>query len=162
MARCVSVLEGSSCSSSAEGGPCTPALCPVADLSFNNIEIIEGLSSLHKLRDLSLAHNRICRLDGMEGLHSLQVLSLGHNCLEDLEQVSPPPPPPHGAMLTTPFLSLKVLYLRQFKQLASLNLSGNPFCSSSAVDLIYPLYPLATLPQLVYMDFKFISPEAVS
>ena len=63
-------------------------LCSGADLSFNNIEVIEGLSSLHKLRDLSLAHNRICRLEGMEGLHSLQVLSLGHNCLKDLEQVS--------------------------------------------------------------------------
>ena len=62
-----------------------------ADLSFNNIEIIEGLSSLRKLRDLSLAHNRICKLDGLDGLHRLQVLSLGHNCLEDLEQVSPCP-----------------------------------------------------------------------
>lgn len=71
-------------------------LCSGADMSFNNIEVIEGLSSLHKLRDLSLAHNRICRLKGMEGLHSLQVLSLGHNCLKDLEQVS---------YSTTPFLT---------------------------------------------------------
>ena len=53
--------------------------------------------------------------------------------------------------------------MRQFKQLASLNLSGNPFCSaSSTADHTYPLYPVATLPQLVYLDFKFISSEAVS
>ena len=66
---------------------------------------------------------------------------------------TPFPPPP----------LLKVLYLRQFKHLASLNLSGNPFCSpSSTAGHVYPLYPVATLPQLVYMDFKFISPEAVS
>ena len=77
-------------------------LSSVADLSFNNIEVIEGLSSLHKLRDLSLAHNRICNLGGLEGLCSLHVLSLGHNCLQDMEQVrcpsplqgTPPSPPP--------------------------------------------------------------------
>lgn len=61
---------------------------PPSDLSFNNIEEIEGLDKLVNLCDLSLAHNRLSRIDHLESLTQLEVLSLGSNLLEDLENVS--------------------------------------------------------------------------
>ena len=66
------------------------ALCDIVavDLSFNNIETIEGLSSLTSLTDLSLSHNRIRKLEGLDSLVNLLVLSIGHNALESMEEVS--------------------------------------------------------------------------
>ena len=58
------------------------------DLSFNNIERIEGLQSLECLQDLSLSHNRIKVIENLEGLHRLQVLSIGYNSLESVDNVS--------------------------------------------------------------------------
>ena len=50
-----------------------------SDLSFNNIELIEGLSSLTKLTDLSLYNNAISKIQGLDTLVDLNVLSLGNN-----------------------------------------------------------------------------------
>lgn len=47
------------------------------DLSFNQIEAIEGLSTLTRLQDLSLYSNRIAALGGLDALTDLNVLSLG-------------------------------------------------------------------------------------
>ena len=58
------------------------------DLSFNNIEVIEGLDSLTKLRDLTLYNNRIQRIENMDQLQDLHVFSIGNNDLKDLENVS--------------------------------------------------------------------------
>ena len=58
------------------------------DLSFNNIEMIEGLDKLTKLQDLTLYNNRISRIENMDMLTELHVLSLGNNNLTDLENVS--------------------------------------------------------------------------
>jgi Leucine-rich repeat (LRR) protein len=107
------------------------------DLSFNNIERIEGLGSLQSLQDLSLSHNRIKVIEELDNLHSLQVFSIGYNFIESVENV---------------------LYLRQFKKLSSLNIANNPLCDSS--EHTYPQFLLATLPQLVYLDFRYITPEA--
>ncbi|XP_071427190.1 dynein regulatory complex subunit 3 [Pithys albifrons albifrons] len=101
------------------------------DLSFNNIEIIEGLDTLVKLQDLSLYSNRISKIENMDALQELQILSIGKNNLSSLEDV---------------------VYLRRFKKLRTLNLSGNPFC----VDEQYTLFVVAHLPNLVYLDFKLV------
>lgn len=95
------------------------------DLSFNNIEKIEGLETLVNLTDLSLHHNQIHTLEGLDALTKLDVLSIGDNQLETLE----------GA---------PVLYLRQFKSLRSINMSGNAMCD----DPNYEPYVVAFLPTL--------------
>ena len=58
------------------------------DLSFNNIEVIEGLDTLVKLRDLTLFNNRITRIENMDTLVHLHVLSIGNNNIKGLENVS--------------------------------------------------------------------------
>ncbi|NWX54429.1 DRC3 protein, partial [Promerops cafer] len=101
------------------------------DLSFNNIEVIEGLDTLVKLQDLSLYNNRISKIEHMDTLQELQIFSIGKNNLTILEDV---------------------VYLRRLKNLRTLNLSGNPFCSEEH----YTLFVVAHLPSLVYLDFKLV------
>ena len=108
----------------------------VTDLSFNNIEVIEGLNNLVNLKDLSLAHNHIRLLENMEGL-PLQVLSIGNNLIDKLDQLS---------------------YLRTFSQLKAVSLAGNPVAN----DNNYKPFVLAHLPALVYCDYRLVSDEAVS
>lgn len=47
------------------------------DLSFNQINAIEGLEQLTKLQDLSLFNNQISSLQGLDTLQNLNVLSIG-------------------------------------------------------------------------------------
>ena len=98
--------------------------------------MIEGLSSLVRLKDLSLAHNHIKVLDKMDDL-PLEVLSIGNNLIEDLDQLS---------------------YLRTFSMLKAVTLSGNPVASHAN----YQPFLLAHLPALVYFDYRLVSDEAVS
>ncbi|NXL61689.1 DRC3 protein, partial [Chordeiles acutipennis] len=107
------------------------------DLSFNNIEIIEGLDTLVKLQDLSLYNNRISKIEHMDTLQELQIFSIGKNNLTNLEDV---------------------IYLRRFKNLRTLNLTGNPLCDNEE----YTLFVFAHLPDLVYLDFKLVSDTTVS
>ena len=58
------------------------------DLSFNNIEAIEGLDTLVNLEDLSLFNNRISKIDSLDALVKLQVLSLGNNHIGNMMNVS--------------------------------------------------------------------------
>lgn len=58
------------------------------DLSFNNIEAIEGLDTLVNLEDLSLFNNRISKIDSLDTLVKLQVLSLGNNHIGNMMNVS--------------------------------------------------------------------------
>lgn len=103
-----------------------------ADLSFNNIEVVQGLEKLHCLRDLSLAHNRIRSLDHtLSTLPRLQVLSLGCNLLEGLDQVRA---------------------FREYPALQSLTLRGNPLASETG----YPGFVMAYVPSLVYLDFCMV------
>ncbi|NWQ85943.1 DRC3 protein, partial [Burhinus bistriatus] len=102
------------------------------DLSFNNIEVIEGLDALVKLQDLSLYNNRISKIEHMDTLQELQIFSIGKNNLATLEDV---------------------IYLRRFKNLRTLNLTGNPLCD----DEQYTLFVVAHLPDLIYLDFKLVS-----
>lgn len=57
------------------------------DLSFNNIEVIEGLDRLTQLTDLTLFSNRITRIENMDTLKELQVVSFGNNLLKSLDNV---------------------------------------------------------------------------
>ena len=59
-----------------------------SDLSFNNIEVIEGLDKLTQLEDLTLFNNRIQQLENMDTLTKLHVLSVGNNDLKELDNVS--------------------------------------------------------------------------
>ena len=60
----------------------------LADLSFNNIDVIEGLDRLTRLEDLTLYNNRIQSIENMDTLTNLHVLSLGNNDLDKLDNVS--------------------------------------------------------------------------
>ncbi|XP_014663214.1 PREDICTED: leucine-rich repeat-containing protein 48-like isoform X2 [Priapulus caudatus] len=104
------------------------------DLSFNNIEKIEGLDTLVKLEDLSLFNNRISLLENMETLTNLHIVSLGNNDFNDLNSL---------------------LYLRQFKKLKTVCISGNPMCMNED----YKLFTTAHLPNLDYIDYRAITTE---
>uniref|UniRef100_A0A8D0BYG9 Dynein regulatory complex subunit 3 n=1 Tax=Salvator merianae TaxID=96440 RepID=A0A8D0BYG9_SALMN len=101
------------------------------DLSFNSIEIIEGLDALVKLQDLSLFNNRISKIENLDALKELQVFSIGNNNIGILEDV---------------------IYLRKFKHLRTLNLSGNPVCDNE----VYSTFVVAYLPNLAYLDFRLV------
>ncbi|KAL7979382.1 hypothetical protein Chor_015406 [Crotalus horridus] len=101
------------------------------DLSFNNIELIEGLDALVKLQDLSLYNNRISRIENLDTLQELQVFSIGNNNINNLENV---------------------IYLRKFKNLRTLNFTGNPMCDNE----VYAMFIAAYLPNLVYLDFRLV------
>lgn len=101
------------------------------DLSFNNIEVIEDLETLTKLEDLTLFNNRISTICNMDSLTKLHVFSIGNNKLHHLDNL---------------------LYLRKFKELNTLNLSGNPFCKEEQ----YYTYTIAHLTSLVYLDYRLI------
>lgn len=101
------------------------------DLSFNNIEYIDGLDKLTKLEDLTLYNNKIATIENMDSLTHLHVLSLGNNDLNDLKNLK---------------------YLRRFKNLKTLNMSGNPFCD----DAEYRPFTIAHLPVLEYLDYRLI------
>lgn len=106
------------------------------DLSFNNIEKISGLETLIHLTDLSLHHNKIKKLEGLDTLTKLDVLSIGDNELETLKDAP-------------------IIYLRSFKNLRSLNLTGNPMCEAAD----YESYTIAVLPQLRYLDWRRVPVE---
>ncbi|XP_030152378.1 dynein regulatory complex subunit 3 isoform X1 [Lynx canadensis] len=101
------------------------------DLSFNNIEAIEGLDTLVNLEDLSLFNNRISKIDSLDALVKLQVLSLGNNEISHM---------------------MNIIYLRRFKDLRTLSLSGNPIAEEED----YKMFICAYLPDLVYLDFRRI------
>ncbi|ESP03863.1 hypothetical protein LOTGIDRAFT_212018 [Lottia gigantea] len=106
------------------------------DLSFNNIEVIEGLGTLTKLQDLTLYNNRISRVENMDSLTNLQVLSVGNNQLTELENL---------------------IYLRRFRQLKTLNLSGNPFCEDVEK---YKQFVVAYLSHLEFLDYRLIDEQS--
>lgn len=127
------------CNARGRPGTLTPnATCPApADLSFNRIKKIEGLSHLSRLRDLSLFNNEISVAEGLEGLHALQCLSLGSNTLTGIDTV---------------------LYFRKLPALEALTLEGNPLCKpvEGSRDN-YTSYAHAFLPHLKYLDYRLIT-----
>lgn len=120
-----------------------PPLTPTADLSFNNIEKIEGLETLVKLTDLVLFNNLITELEGLDTLQSLCTLSVGNNRLEHLG-----PDGEHQGLM----------YLRQIPSIRILNLDGNPICMNED----YRPYVLAHIKNLRYLDYRLVDGGAVT
>jgi Leucine-rich repeat (LRR) protein len=58
-----------------------------ADLSFNHITKIEGVSKLTRLVDLSFYNNKLTTIEGLDTLEDLASLSLGNNEIKDLDKV---------------------------------------------------------------------------
>jgi len=59
------------------------------DLSFNQIKVVEGLTNLHNLTDLSLFNNQISELgNGLSNCRKLNILSIGRNNIAVLKTVS--------------------------------------------------------------------------
>ncbi|XP_055040332.2 dynein regulatory complex subunit 3 [Misgurnus anguillicaudatus] len=104
------------------------------DLSFNKIKVIEGLDTLVNLQDLSLFNNHISVIENLAALQNLQILSLGNNAIAQLDNV---------------------IYLRQFKNLRTLNLAGNPICDEEK----YKTFVTAYLPDLVYLDYRLLDEQ---
>ena len=106
------------------------------DLSFNSIEVIEGLDRCSKITDLSLYSNHIKTLSGLESLHDLNVLSVGKNKLSNLEDT--------------------IKYLRSLKnKLEVLKITGNNFQQRGEKD--YNKYAIAHLTGLKYLDYELIT-----
>lgn len=99
--------------------------------------MIEGLEHLTKLEDVTLFNNRISRIENMDSLTALHVFSIGNNDIRELDNI---------------------IYLRRFKNLQTLNLSGNPICSLEE----YKQYLMAHIPKLEFLDYRLTDPTAVS
>lgn len=104
------------------------------DLSFNRIEVISGLERLTKITDLSLFSNKIKIIQNLDTLRKLQILSIGNNLLEDFSNV---------------------IYLRTFKNLHCLCISGNPLTTEES----HNLQIIAYLPNLKYLNYRLITDE---
>ncbi|XP_031826425.1 dynein regulatory complex subunit 3 isoform X2 [Nomia melanderi] len=104
------------------------------DLSFNHINVMENLNCLIKLETLLLYNNEITKIENIDNLYNLAIFSIGNNLITDWEHV---------------------LYLRKFKKLRSLNMSGNPCTNKSG----YSDYIFAFIPQLLYYQYKMITNE---
>nr|XP_042140063.1 dynein regulatory complex subunit 3 isoform X4 [Peromyscus maniculatus bairdii]XP_042140064.1 dynein regulatory complex subunit 3 isoform X4 [Peromyscus maniculatus bairdii] len=74
-------------------------------------------------------------MDSLDALVKLQVLSLGNNQISNI---------------------MNVIYLRRFKCLRTLSLSGNPIAEAEE----YKMFIYAYLPDLVYLDFRHIDEQA--
>uniref|UniRef100_A0A8C6T4L6 Dynein regulatory complex subunit 3 n=1 Tax=Neogobius melanostomus TaxID=47308 RepID=A0A8C6T4L6_9GOBI len=107
------------------------------NLSFNKIMEIEGLESLKKLKELNLSSNNISVLDNFDSLENLVSFNIADNNLKDLNQV---------------------MYLRKFKNLFTLNFSGNPLCEEDN----YIWFVIAFFPNLKFLDYRYVKSDTVS
>eukprot|EP00906_Rhabdomonas_costata_P033356 RCo047007 len=107
------------------------------DLSFNQITKIEGLTTLTQLTDLTLYSNGITQLENMDTLVNLNCFSIGKNNLNELDNVS--------------------RYLRKFRKLRMLTLSGNPLCKHPS----YESKILAHIRNLKYLDYRLVDKAKV-
>ncbi|CAG5897724.1 unnamed protein product [Menidia menidia] len=97
------------------------------NLSFNRVEKIEGLESLQKLEMLNLSSNKITRIENMDTLENLRHLLIANNLLSQLDNV---------------------LYLRRFKKLFKLYMTGNPVTEEED----YVLFIAAYFPSVMFLD----------
>ena len=105
------------------------------DLSFNQIDVIEGLDALEKLEDLSLYNNNIKLLSGLENLPKLNVLSVGKNLIDDHE--------------------IAIRCLQSLKNnLEVLKMADNKFPPHAHED--YKQFAIAFIRKLQYLDYDLI------
>jgi hypothetical protein len=108
------------------------------DLSFNQIEVIEGLDKLTKLTDLALYSNNIKTLSGLDHLANLNVLSVGRNQIEEHETA--------------------IRYLSHLSnKLEVLKMADNKFPAHAKDD--YEMFAIAFLKNLKYLDYELIEED---
>lgn len=138
----------------------------LSDLSFNSIEKIEGLGSLRKLELLNLTNNQISVIENMDALEKLTHFCFANNCLGQLDNVTKVFLPKSFTWLyLTYYCNLiqiehisKVLYLRKFKNLFTINLRGNPVSK----DPDYRFFLAAYFPNLTCLDYRLLDQKTVS
>lgn len=140
------------------------------DLSFNSIQKIEGLESLRKLEVLNLCNNRISVIENMDTLEKITLFFIANNHLGQLDNVTK-----FSVTLVSCNICVlqfqdvvhnlmqvkcisKVLYLRGFKNLRSINLCGNPVSKEDE----YKFFMAAHFPNLMYLDSKSLDEKTVS
>ncbi|CAI5675284.1 dynein regulatory complex subunit 3 isoform X1 [Oreochromis aureus] len=101
------------------------------NLSFNKIEKIEGLECVQKLEVLNLSNNKISVIENMDTLENLTHFFISNNLIGQLDNV---------------------LYLRKFKNLAAVNLFGNPFLNEGD----YRFFIAAYFPKLMFLDSRIL------
>ncbi|XP_075318131.1 dynein regulatory complex subunit 3-like [Odontesthes bonariensis] len=104
------------------------------NLSFNRIEKIEGLESLRKLEVLDLSYNKITLIENMDTLENLTHFLIANNLLSQLDNV---------------------LYLKRFKKLFKVYMTGNPVSKGDD----YILFIVAHFPDLMGLDDMLINKE---
>ncbi|XP_019872607.1 dynein regulatory complex subunit 3 isoform X2 [Aethina tumida] len=107
------------------------------DLSFNKISRIENLDKLVNLVKLGLYMNLIKVVENLEKLVNLRIISLGMNEIAQKESI---------------------IYFRQFRNLTSLNMVGNPCTKESN----FQYYVAALLPNISYYQYKKLTLEDVT
>ncbi|XP_055367005.1 dynein regulatory complex subunit 3 [Betta splendens] len=127
------------------------------DLNNNLIERIEGLDYLTNLTWLNLSFNRIGRIQGLESLEKLEVLNLANNRICVIENMDKLERLTHFIIANNLIRQLdNVLYLRRFKNLFTLTISGNPFSTEDD----YKLFIAAYFPNLTCIDYRKITEQA--
>ncbi|KAG8040117.1 hypothetical protein G9C98_000687 [Cotesia typhae] len=104
------------------------------DLSFNRIKKMENLNCLVKLQVLLITGNEIYEIENIDNLKDLKIFSIADNKIDKWDHV---------------------LYLRKFKNLRTVNITGNP----CALQDNYNNYLIALLPQVIYFSYVLISKE---
>ncbi|XP_026020878.1 dynein regulatory complex subunit 3 isoform X4 [Astatotilapia calliptera] len=106
------------------------------NLSFNQIEKIEGLECVQKLEVLNLSNNKISVIENMDTLENLTHFFISNNLIGQLDNV---------------------LYLRKFKNLAAFNLFGNPFLNEGD----YRFFIAAYFPKLMFLDSRILDQKTM-
>ncbi|XP_044586519.1 dynein regulatory complex subunit 3-like [Cotesia glomerata] len=104
------------------------------DLSFNRIKKMENLNCLVKLQVLLIAGNKIYDIENIDNLKNLKIFSIADNKIDKWDHV---------------------LYLKKFKNLRTVNMTGNP-CT---LQENYNSYLIALLPQVIYFSYILITKE---
>lgn len=127
----------------------------MADISFNQIEVIEGLETLVNITDLCLTHNKISKIENLDTLVNLEIFSIANNDISTTEQVIT------GCCLANFFHwhahVLQLQTLRKFEKLRVVNFQNNPV----ERDPEYQPVLLAFLKHLKYLDFRLVDEAKV-
>ncbi|XP_028268413.1 dynein regulatory complex subunit 3 [Parambassis ranga] len=121
------------------------------ELNNNDIKKIQGLDYLVNLTWLNLSFNKIRKIEGLEFLVKLQVLNLSNNRISVLENMDTLENLTHFMISNNLLRRLdNVLCLKQFKNLVTVTLGGNPFRQEED----YKHFVAAFVPNLTYLDFR--------
>ncbi|VVC30548.1 Leucine-rich repeat,Leucine-rich repeat domain, L domain-like [Cinara cedri] len=103
-------------------------------LSVNRIDTISNLESFTNLVELDLSHNHIKRIENLQGMIKLRRLILNHNPLRSVQNLDAQQN--SLEMFDVGYCEIDDLkfttYLKQFPNLVSLTVEGNPFRTEPA------------------------------